>query len=984
MNQQVVGSNLTITDHCNSIVTLGKLLYATLHSFHPGVNRDKERVDSPASPIKPLCRHYRKSLRKEGCIRTLYSPSIDSVSTYTKAIIQYFEIYHRRLTQLQAKSKCMIEWGQSVKVGKHWDTTIDAKRRGQEVFDLEDSDEEKGNGQDDKALRTNKDQNGKDMSAAIQIDEDDDFDNYVPLRQTRRNKARGRGQGQMNENDKNEEIARVLNARGKSGKRITHAISLSDSEDDLNEKNNKSKKVSKQLPRNQRKDEIVLDENNQFDACDDEIPSQMQEKVSEKPTLSSFKNSESLQMNFSKTDRKSQSKYTFKKTSAGIDDRSSKFNKQKESSPESDGGDKLSDKGIGNEKKCRVVLQRHKSDLSTKSTGSFRSDDLDLECLEEDNVMDKGIDKQGILINEESTDRLSQSSSALLNSQGDLYSTQYCVRKERSLKVASVRPVLRWSSPEFTGDEATCSGSQKEGKQIDRSNHQIMEDDHSDDGISAAQGNQRNLEPNVSSDDLNDDDGKFVPQDDEENIDIYNSSSESEKENRKGAKRKKFSTERKLQNRKPNVTKVSERVKDSSSEEDMETGVEKSVNEQQEPSFDLPIGHKGGLNGSQEAASSTSKFHDGGMSKLYLSRSPTPEQQFNLDNPKASSSRSEVVDLDIDSSSSDDEIVVRRGSRKRVKTYSKKGKDEQVPPKVKVQEEEKVPCPMCFKPFSVAEIQEHAENCEGETGDVEEDLAVIEETTPISGATRRGTSRGNVREVPTGGGDNRETNSPTPAPRGTQKCFLCDKRIAKAKYDAHVDLCLKEATKRQEMADTKGYDQVLDVDDEPELEPAQPRKTRQRVGDRRNQTDRQPRNHTENKQGQQLNFDGKPTFSWNLPSDNNEDSEGSSSTSSYNLVYYSSSSNSPTKTPVKSSHNTLPGGWTAEELDNSPIRTFVPIWRQKDSEGFTGQFDNLKKKYERQLVKKKLSGKRLTGKRKKPGRRKKRKVQGRGKKSGQK
>lgn len=70
---------------------------------------------------------------------------------------------------------------------------------------------------------------------------------------------------------------------------------------------------------------------------------------------------------------------------------------------------------------------------------------------------------------------------------------------------------------------------------------------------------------------------------------------------------------------------------------------------------------------------------------------------------------------------------------------------------------------------------------------------------------------------------------------------------------------------------------------------------------------------------------------------------------------------SPAKTPPDrkpvNKENVLPGGWTLEELTNSPIKSFVPIWKQTDNEGFKAQFDKAKKRFERQQMKGKRKGK---------------------------
>lgn len=53
-----------------------------------------------------------------------------------------------------------------------------------------------------------------------------------------------------------------------------------------------------------------------------------------------------------------------------------------------------------------------------------------------------------------------------------------------------------------------------------------------------------------------------------------------------------------------------------------------------------------------------------------------------------------------------------------------------------------------------------------------------------------------------------------------------------------------------------------------------------------------------------------------------------------------------------------------EELANSPIRSFVPIWKQTDNEGFNNQFDKAKKRFAKQIIKGKGKKKQKRGKRK--------------------
>lgn len=49
--------------------------------------------------------------------------------SYTKVILQEFEIYHRKLVLQQSKSRVFLKMGESVKSGQHAENTIDIKRR---------------------------------------------------------------------------------------------------------------------------------------------------------------------------------------------------------------------------------------------------------------------------------------------------------------------------------------------------------------------------------------------------------------------------------------------------------------------------------------------------------------------------------------------------------------------------------------------------------------------------------------------------------------------------------------------------------------------------------------------------------------------------------------------------------------------------------------------------------------------------------------
>ncbi|XP_046573878.1 uncharacterized protein LOC124281916 isoform X2 [Haliotis rubra] len=105
--------------------------------------------DSLLSPLIPMKRKYskaallRRSQENDTSRRNYYAPvSADHIS-YTKVIIQLFDIYFRKLSKEQVKADSYIEWGESVKPGRHMTRTIDAKGRGQKSYSWSsESDEE--------------------------------------------------------------------------------------------------------------------------------------------------------------------------------------------------------------------------------------------------------------------------------------------------------------------------------------------------------------------------------------------------------------------------------------------------------------------------------------------------------------------------------------------------------------------------------------------------------------------------------------------------------------------------------------------------------------------------------------------------------------------------------------------------------------------------------------------------------------------------
>ncbi|XP_067657333.1 uro-adherence factor A-like isoform X2 [Haliotis asinina] len=96
--------------------------------------------DSLLSPLIPMKRKYskaallRRSHQNDTSRRNYYAPASADHISYTKVIIQLFDIYFRKLSKEQVKAGSYIEWGESVKPGRHMTRTIDVKGRGQKSY----------------------------------------------------------------------------------------------------------------------------------------------------------------------------------------------------------------------------------------------------------------------------------------------------------------------------------------------------------------------------------------------------------------------------------------------------------------------------------------------------------------------------------------------------------------------------------------------------------------------------------------------------------------------------------------------------------------------------------------------------------------------------------------------------------------------------------------------------------------------------------
>ncbi|XP_076102900.1 uncharacterized protein LOC143072021 isoform X1 [Mytilus galloprovincialis] len=267
-----------------------------------------------------------------------------------------------------------------------------------------------------------------------------------------------------------------------------------------------------------------------------------------------------------------------------------------------------------------------------------------------------------------------------------------------------------------------------------------------------------------------------------------------------------------------------------------------------------------------------------------------------------------------------------------------------------------VPCPLCNKQFPQDQIENHAADCNGPVDDdnsrestdsvqIQEIQAGRNLEQSTSGVQRHGQGRASKKQDQDADFIVEDVESPRKS--FSMECYICDKSFRNKKMlEQHVEKCLDEATQMQHEIETRGMDSILEPGE------ISPRKRATRSA-----------RTTEPNEGYSSGSDEEKVTLRDVIKANQ--STSSSEESSYSDEYDWSPAKTPPNHKVTNKENQLPGGWTLEELQNSPIRSFVPIWKQSDNEGFKTQFDKAKKRFEKQQLKGK-------GKRKQKGTKRKR------------
>ncbi|XP_069139368.1 titin homolog [Argopecten irradians] len=336
-----------------------------------------------------------------------------------------------------------------------------------------------------------------------------------------------------------------------------------------------------------------------------------------------------------------------------------------------------------------------------------------------------------------------------------------------------------------------------------------------------------------------------------------------------------------------------------------------------------------------------------------------------------------------------------------------------------------IPCPLCSVPFPTDQIEAHASECEGnqESPTVQNPVPVYPENGGLSDGQADGVmsffknsqsptqaTSPSPRKHRVKRADEEDTTGKAiePESRLTIACYICDERLPVGQeHERHVEVCLKNAFQRQEEADAKGYGGARKQGK---------RSTRARIKEEQDKDD-QGGNETEGyssateeeactlrslirtRQENQEHALSSSSSSESYTDSSDEISPqivsqsrkglqmcGSTENQSWKGLQKCSSTENQLRKSLQNCSSTesqsfkgmqkyqsgqsIPGEWTLEELMNSPLKTFVPINAQNDSEGFENQFSKARLNFENRAQKKTKPRRKSTKKKRKSRKRK--------------
>lgn len=311
-----------------------------------------------------------------------FAPCPEVTDAYTTIILQQLNYYRSRLKQVQALAQSTIPWGESVKPGRHQSKTIDKKKRGQGSIYLFDSEEE-------------------DEIVTQQSIEDSAFENAAPIYDKDTSNA--------------SPVFEVLR------KRKVNNIEPTDS---VTEDDHKCDQVSLNNSKRQKITETLVDRDQKYDPISSSITNNAKVITPNKPTGDSSPEKETVNVSrcFEKKVGLSDSSPLLSQTTPGV--RKSPDLGQNEPTCHDD------DEMLLQQQIKHRRNQRNTTKPVTKNCEMPRSPKFQKKILRKKVTESMSVSDDESLPNSAT----SSISTTMLDSHGDLFSTQVCSMKEKADK----------------------------------------------------------------------------------------------------------------------------------------------------------------------------------------------------------------------------------------------------------------------------------------------------------------------------------------------------------------------------------------------------------------------------------------------------------------------------------------------------------------------------------------------------------------------
>ncbi|XP_060072001.1 uncharacterized protein LOC132551873 isoform X2 [Ylistrum balloti] len=735
---------------------------------------DVTREDSSPSretnfyDVPTLRRHYRKA-RKVTPRYPFYAPDAGSVQSYTKVILQLMEIYSRKLTEVQTMAAEMIAWGDPVKCGRHMEKTLDfapVSRTRQNLYKEESSEEDEFVPYKPKITMPKKLVKLKGSHSKIKEDP-----NYVPKHSEDKEKSLHDTETQpfgdhvekiVDEADVLDNTYPVAPNHQRHEPKIEDPDSMVRSDVDVC----LSVEKRKNQPRIKRGDksdgEQMTDKpDTGFSGRKATLPVTGQVRpvrrtiYTDIPTNPKAVKNKELSDIYSLSDDNSGEEFLSLKRSGG------NYRKTRNR----------------HAKLQRKLLERSDSGFSVESA---RSDDENDDAKHSGKTVQQRVPSPLRRIrlpsppdfqSESSMDSLSQQSAAMINAQGELYSTQVCLQRERAKTRKPVSKTTQKDNIYSIEEEAESVVKPKKRKQMPSGQSQK----------------------------------EFSKLTKGSSIDSHSDKSNDSAETQEYTGQSSPSVSEKSKEELPILREEPTLVDDMVTPTDSPEGGDQTEKmESQSPNFKKGRGSKNLKIGrflSDECDKEVS-FKD--LSEVTDLENIAPA--FSMWEPPQQTS------INIEA------IRRRKRTQKEEKNVQKKRKEELI---------SLVPCPLCNVPFPQDQIEAHAAECEGNEVTNSDSAAIQHNSAEYDDAdfdaSPSGMLAGGMMDFFKNSQSPQQANSPSPQKRRTvankltgeiteqvirkmMTCYLCDEKLpAGQEYDNHIEICLMEAQQRQAEADARGY-----------------------------------------------------------------------------------------------------------------------------------------------------------------------------------